>query len=236
MAGFMMLTTKPSFYAIWRRSLLFIFALLLLPGLNSSLFAAQLSPQEVAKRLQEKYDATTSMSADFTQVTSSQMSRRAKEGRGSMVLLKPGRMRWDYESPDRQVIVCDGQRILMYFAKENQMLVAPAKQYLESDVTYSFFAGKGDLLRDFNIAAPAEEDLTGNDAERILRVVPKKEHPQIDYILLWTDEKFLINRLMIVDKFGSTTDMVFSNVKLNGEIPERLFSFTPPAGTEIIKQ
>ncbi len=217
-------------------SLLFFVSVLFLPCMIPSLFAGQISPMEAAQRLQEKYDATISMSADFVQLTSSQMSRREKEGRGSMLLLKPGRMRWDYEIPDKQVIVCDGQSITMYFAQEKQMLVAPAKQYLESDVTYSFFAGRGNLLRDFTIEAPGEEDLNTNNSEIVLRVAPKKEHPQIDYILLWTDEKFLINRLLIVDTFGSTTDMLFSNVKLNPQISEELFSFRPPEGTEIIEQ
>lgn len=215
--------------------LLFV-STLLFPYFNSPLYAGQISPLEAGQRLQERYDGTTSMSADFVQITASKMSRREKEGRGSMVLLKPGRMRWDYNMPDTQVIVCDGQRISMYFAQENQMLVSPAKQYLESDVTYSFFAGSGNLLRDFTIEAPAEEDLQVNKNDIVLRVTPKKDHPQIEYILLWTDAAFLIKRLMIVDTFGSTTDMVFSNLKINPEISESLFSFTPPEGTEIITQ
>jgi len=218
------------------KTIIFLAAVLCLACLLPSLVLGQITPREIAQSLQEKYDATTSMSADFTQKTSSDVSRREKEGRGTMVLLKPGRMRWDYKFPDRQVIVCDGQSITMYFAQENQMLVAPAKQYLESDMTYSFFAGSGNILRNFTVETPAEEDLRDNEATPLLRLTPNKDHPQIDYILLWADDDFIMNRLKIVDKFGSMTDIRFSNVKLNPKISEHLFSFTPPAGTEIIKQ
>jgi outer membrane lipoprotein carrier protein len=191
---------------------------------------------QVAERLQLQYDKTHSMSAEFRQVTSSRMSRRVIEGRGTLILLKPGRMRWDYTAPDKQVIVCDGVTIRMYFAREKQLLVSQAKQYLESDVTYSFFAGTGNLLQDFVISAPLEEDLVLPNEQIVLRIVPKGNHPQIDYILLWTDSTYLINRLMIVDQMGSTTDITFDNIKINPIIPVAQFTFVPPEGTEIIKQ
>ncbi len=215
------------------------FALLLFPALSSAEVISPLVNSDilqVAERLQLQYDKTKSMSADFTQVTSSRMSRRVKEGHGTIILLKPGQMRWDYIAPDKQIIVCDGESIQMYFAREKQLLISSAKQYLESDVTYSFFAGTGNLLKDFDISAPLEEDLGKTDEQIVLRVVPKGNHPQIDYILMWTDSEYLINKLMIVDQMGSITDITFKNIKINPTIKAAQFSFTPPDGTEIIKQ
>lgn len=200
-----------------------------------SALAADLAPLAVAQKIQETYALTKTLHAEFQQTTSSKMSGRERLGSGSMVLAKPGLMRWDYREPDQQVFVCDGQKISMYFAKEKQMMVTPAKEYLESDVTYSFFSGTGDIQRDFVVAGPEEEDLVEPKAAYQLKLTPKKSHAQIDFIDLWVDRStFLLNRLKVTDKFGTVTDLVFSKVTTNQEAPAKIFSFTPPAGTEII--
>jgi len=152
-----------------------------------------------------------------------------------MVLLKPGKMRWDYKTPDRQVIICDGKKILMYFAKLSQMLVSDANQYLESDVAYSFFVGNGKLRRDFQVSyAPDEE--RDEELGRALKIVPKGRQPQIDYVLIWPDKGYLIRRLAAIDKTGRRVEFRFSNIKINPEVDDEIFTFTPPAGTEVVSQ
>lgn len=194
-----------------------------------------LSPQAVAQKIQATYAATKTIRADFRQTTSSKMSGRERLGAGTMVLAKPGLMRWDYTEPDKQVFVCDGEQISMYFAKEKQMMVTPAKEYLESDVTYAFFTGKGNIQQDFVVAGPEEEDLAKPQETYELKLTPKIGHPQIDFLSLWVDRKsFLMTRLKVTDKFGTVTDMVFSNLTTNQEISAGTFHFTPPADTEII--
>jgi outer membrane lipoprotein carrier protein len=200
-----------------------------------SVSAADLAPPALAQKIQDTYASTKTLRAEFQQTTSSRMSGRDRLGSGTMVLAKPGLMRWDYREPNQQVFVCDGKQISMYFAKEHQMMITPAKDYLESDVTYSFFAGTGDIQRDFIVAGPEEEDIVEPKAAYQLKLTPKKSHAQIDFINLWVDRNtFLLNRLKVTDKFGTVTDLVFSKVSTNQEVPTTLFSFTPPAGTEII--
>lgn len=196
--------------------------------------AEALSPLEKAGRLQETYSRTTSFSADFSQVTSMKLSRRQRQGKGSLVIKKPGLMRWDYLEPDRQVLICDGKQMSMYFAEAEQMIVMSAQEYLQSDVTYNFFAGKGNILRDFAAGPPSDDFCCGQPPD--LKLVPKKEHPQVDFIYLWLDERFLVSRMQISDHYGSVTDLSFTNIRLDQKVEANLFEFTPPPGTEIVKQ
>ena len=216
-------------------SLLFAITFLWQSFSCQSVLAADLTPLAIAQKIQDTYATTKTLHADFQQITSSKMSGRDRLGSGTMVLAKPGLMRWDYREPNQQVFVCDGQRISMYFAKERQMMVTPAKDYLESDVTYSFFTGTGDIQRDFVVAGTEEEDIGETKAAYQLKLTPKKSHAQIDFVELWVDrDTFLLNRLKVTDKFGTVTDLVFSKVTTNQEAPVSLFRFTPPEGTEII--
>jgi len=206
---------------------------MLLSGGNSH--GKELSLLEIAQKLQKTYDQTTSIVADFKQTSSVPMSRRQRKGSGSLVIQKPGLMRWDYQAPEEQVLVSDGTTISMYFAGNKQMIVMPAKDYLKSDITYSFFSGSGDILRDFEILPPQETDLDSHFHQ--IKLIPKKNHPQVNSLTVSVDrESFLIKRLVIVDHFDSVTDLLFVNLKVNEHKPADFFSFTPPPGTEIIRQ
>lgn len=199
--------------------------------------AAEMPANEIAKKLQESYDKITSLQASFVQETYSKLSSRKRTGNGSLVLVKPGLMRWDYQAPDVQVFICDGERLSMYFAKENQMFTSSAKQYLESDVMYSFFAGSANIIRDFDVQESTEAEQDIDDTSYQMKLVPKTIHPQIDEITVWVDRStYLLSRLKVVDKFGSITDMTFSNIVKNQNVERSRFSFTPPEGTEIIDQ
>ncbi|MBI4792689.1 MAG: outer membrane lipoprotein carrier protein LolA [Deltaproteobacteria bacterium] len=198
--------------------------------------ADALTPLEIAQRIQETYEKTTSFKADFLQTSSvSDMERRQRRGSGTMVIQKPSLLRWDYVSPDKQVLVSDGKNFSLYFAAENQMIVTPAKEYLQEDVTYNFFSGKGNLLQDFEVSAlPGEQPKQGTLA---IMLVPKKTHAQVATLNVWVDEgTFLVSRLEIHDHLGSITNLMLFNTGVNKPVPADYFHFTPPAGTEIIEQ
>lgn len=205
----------------------------LLLGVNVS-FGAAPTPEQIAGRLQETYEKTKSLSADFRQVTTMQGSARKRLGSGTVVILKPGRIRWDYKTPDIQVLVSDGKKFSMYFAKAEQMVVRSIDEYLRSDVTYSFFSGLGNIIKDFNVLPP---DLEGEEGTYGLKLIPKKVHPQVDYLHVWVaEDTFLIERMQIVDQFGTVTDLYYKNITINQEIDPTIFSFVPPPDTEIILQ
>ncbi len=210
-----------------------IWLVLLLPV---SAFGA-MSPHDIASRLQQEYLKTRTMRADFKQVAISASGRHKREGAGFLRLAKPNLMRWDYTSPTAQVLVSDGKFISMYFAAEKQMINIAASRYLSSDVTYSFFTGKGNILRDFVVSAPRAEDKELMAGTYEIEIVPRRDNSQIDHIDLWVDQhSFILKRLRMTDKFGSHTDITFSNVQRNIKIRPDVFKYSPPAGTEIIRK
>ncbi len=173
------------------------------------------------------------------------MTGRPRRGAGKAAFVKlesKSHMRWDYTSPDKQVLVSDGELFSMYFAKLQQMIVTRADT-LDANLTYSFFTGKGVLLRDFHIRPADEEFSSASDADfKVIKLIPKTTQSQIQDIHLWVTTASLIRRINIRDHFGTVTILNFSDIEVDSLIdkdPQELlafFSFVPPEGTEIIRQ
>jgi outer membrane lipoprotein carrier protein len=203
-------------------------------------------PEDIAARLQNRYDTMQSLNFNFYQDIEGEMTGRPRQGSGRAVFLKnddKARMRWDYVNPDRQVLISDGVVFSMYFAKLKQLIVSPADQ-LDADLTYSFFTGKGILKRDFHIR-PADEDeqSTHEDEFKIIKIIPKTPQSQIQDIHLYVTSASLIRRIKIRDHFGTVTLLNFSDIEVDTVIKEKspqeieaIFTFVPPPGTEIIHQ
>ncbi len=202
-------------------------------------------PEDVAQRLQARYDKIISLSFNFIQNTSGDMTGRPRRGSGMASFVKLGGknyMRWDYTSPDKQVLISDGKTFSMYFAKLQQMIVSPAET-LDTDLTYAFFTGKGILKKDFHIR-PADAELQSeNSADlQVIKLIPKTPQSQVQDIHLWVTKDSLIRRIHIRDHFGTLTVLNFSDIVVNsmvGKNPQELltfFTFIPPEGTEIIRQ
>ena len=220
------------------RYLLLLGTFLLIPGHPK---AQALDALTVAQKLQDTYEKATTLVAGFNQTTTMKFSSRVRQGSGTMVFRKPGRMRWDYLTPDNQVLISDGETISMYFEKSRQMIVSNAKDYLQSDVTYSFFAGSGDILKDFDVSEP--DIFTQTEDSFLIKMTPKSVHPHVSSIHVWiSHDTFLITHMQIIDHFETVTDLFFKNIQIDADyygkskIDENLFFFRPPANTEIIEQ
>lgn len=225
--------------------------------LLSSVVCHAESPEDTARRLQHRYDQIRSLCFEFSQKTEGEFTGRAQQGRGTACFVKGdegekgnnpaealGRMRWDYVEPDKQILVSDGVDFLMYFAGLKQMIVSPAKT-MAADITYSFFTGTGNLLRDFVVTAPNPE-LTPKKEEAgkpaVIRLIPREDQSQVSEIHLWVTPDSLIQRIDILDHFDTRTTLELSGLAINTldagdrKAMDARFSFTPPEGTEIIYQ
>ncbi len=218
-----------------------------LAGFSGIAHGGEESPADIGARLQANYNRIRSLTFDFTQQTSGQLTGRGGSGSGQAYFLKTGKtskMLWNYNEPDKQVILSDGTTLSMYFAKLKQMIITPADS-LQQDITYSFFSGAGNLENDFRILPPDPEvGMTDTDKSsfKIIQLIPNKPRSQVSTIHVWVTADSLIQRMEIRDSFDTVTILNFSNIKVDSLVDEKaqvlksLFSFTPPEGTEIIHQ
>jgi len=202
------------------------------------------SPEDTATRVQLRIDKIQSLSFNFYQQTRGEMTGRPRKGSGKAIFFKKdgnSRMRWDYSSPDKQVLISDGAVFSMYFDDLKQMIVTPAEN-IKNDLTYSVFTGRGNLKNDFHILPPDGETGNNNEEFQVIKLVPKEPHSQVQDIHVWITESSLIRRMSIRDLFGTITVLNFSDIQVDSLVGtdektlQSLFSFIPPEDTEIIEQ
>jgi outer membrane lipoprotein carrier protein len=182
--------------------------------------------------LQKKYDNLKSLSTDFVQVYTSG-SERSRRETGRLLLKKPGKMRWDYSSPEAKVFVSDGKVIYEYVPSERLATRTPVKESDDLRAPFMFLLGRGNLRRDFKrielgVEAPAK---AGN---HVLRLVPNRNGNFRELLVEVDPDSLIIARLSIIESGGSRSDFIFSNMQENVHLADDRFTFKPPAGVRVV--
>lgn len=193
-----------------------------------------LSLEQVVVRLQANYESINTYQADFEQeVRRLSGAEPITRARGHVLYKKPGKMVWNYLEPEEHVYINEGNTIWDYSKAEKEAYWLPVKD----SIYKSFLLGLGDLERDFEISFHAGRKLS-HRGEYQLSLVPRNEEERqvLGTLTFYVDpESFLVVRTESVDSLGNRNLITFKNFKLNIELEDSLFKFTPPPGVRVIE-
>ena len=193
---------------------------------------AQPSAEEVGRAVQRHYDQVKDFTADFTHTYQGGVLKKTITERGTVQIKKPGRMRWEYTSPERKTFVSDGRKIYSYVPADRQVVVADMPKEDEATTAVLFLAGKGDVTRDFSVAFTSG----GNSDTWAIRLEPRRKQRDYDWLVLVVDRRSQqIRRLTSADQQGGTSTFDFTNYRENTGLSDKIFAFTIPRGVDVIR-
>ena len=197
------------------------------------LVAADPAPDDAAKTLaqvQKRYDGVRDLRASFVQTSFSPALGKETEARGTVVVERPGKMRWEYAKPDGRVIVLDQSAIRIWSPQENQLQIASLAKSGVSPTALSFLMGQGSLTDSFDASPLREEGHT----DRGLLLKPKGDGG-FESLVLWLEPKTLqLRESVVVDLFGNRTRVRFDGISENAGVDAKSFELAAPAGAEVI--
>jgi chaperone LolA len=213
---------------------------MLLPGLFgvSPARAAQAgqgsaSVEEFVSRLESSYHAVQTLKAEFVQTYVADGRTRVESG--SVFFARGGRMRWDYRQPEEKIFVSDGKHLLLYVPAEKQMTRSRVKASDDARVPFRLLLSRLNLRRVFGHIEFADQSLHPEPGDRVLRAIPKHEDEGgYHEVLMEITSAFDIRRLVIHFSDQSSMDFEFKSIDRNAPLNPSIFSFTPPAGTDVI--
>lgn len=194
-----------------------------------------------AQALDSHYRHTLTLAAIFFEkYTSGGSSLRAESGR--VYFSKPGRMRWDYDSPEKKLFLVDGKNVWYYVPSDHTASRTSIKQSDDWRTPLALLAGKvklEQLCGELQLADPANPGdpqqratQTGNS---VLVCSPRKnESDAFRQILLEINSEHQLVRLTIRQPGDLETEFRFGDWKENVPIDEAKFHFQPPPGVAIV--
>jgi outer membrane lipoprotein carrier protein len=210
-------------------------AAMLLGGAEPCAAAASVSHAEAAAvgktvdAIQNHYQTTDSFSAKFVEdINPVGAPKRTRDG--VVYFRKPGRMRWEFKTPNEELVVSDGHTLYSYDPGLNQVVESPLKRALRAPGATEFLLGVGNIKHDFKASAPASAP--GDGLEHV-RLVPRQGGDAIEVAV--DPKSHDIRAIRITDQLGDVTDVRFSDIRNNISLQDSLFSFQPPAGADIVR-
>ena len=201
-------------------------------GLITALYLVAVTAAVQATTAREHLDAFYSgiktMQAGFIQTRFDESGKPLQTSEGVFALQRPGKFRFEYTKPYKQLYVADGGKIWNYDPDLEQVIVKSINSAV-GDTPALLLSGKRPLENDFIIR---QLKRSSSDLQW-LELQPKQEQSSFQSVRLGFSSKGL--RLMeVVDILGQTTRLQFRDVKVNTRLPAKLFSFTAPQGVDVI--
>ena len=201
--------------------------------LAATLMAAEADVHTVADKVDHRYNHMQTLEAQFAESYSGAGMTRKESG--TLLLKKPGRMRWDYDEPRPKMFLTDGSTAWFYVPGEKRVRRTPVKQIEDLRSPLRYLLGKSKLEKEFaglQIVTDAQPVNAGNI---LLRGEPKGIAERVSQTLLEVTPDGMITRIVVEGTDGSVTEFRFLQQKENVQIEDARFKFVPPPGVEVVE-
>jgi outer membrane lipoprotein carrier protein len=187
-----------------------------------------LSAKDMAQRVDRHYNQLHSLRAGFTESYQGLGIRRTESG--ALLLLKPGRMRWDYSSPAGKLFLLDGKYAWFYARGDSQVQRIPAKQLDDLRSPLRFLLGHTELEKEMNslALAPASNGLFTLSGQ------PKGQEKRVARLTLTVAADGAIAGIEMEEADGALTRFTLTGETPNVPVPADAFHFTPPPGVPVV--
>jgi outer membrane lipoprotein carrier protein len=219
---------------------------MLLAALSSTSPAAKL----LGDKLEARYRGSHTLAATFLE-RYSENGRVVRSEAGVAYFQRPGKMRWEYESPEKNLFLVDGKTAWFYVPADHTVTRAPAKQSTDWRTPLALLAGEMKLS---HVCARVESttaeapDTPGNTVLYCpLRGEESKPNraaagaadnreagPDQSVFLEIAPATGELARVLVREKGGVEIEFKFAAWRFNPPVPDSFFRFEVPHGVAIV--
>jgi len=208
---------------------------LALSGLAVAVVGAQTQPSatDLVQRIQAHFDTVKDFRTDYTGTHKGGVLQQTSSTRGTLLVKKPGRMRWTCTGPDKSEVVADGTTLYTHLVADKQVFVSPLPRSAEASSAQLFLLGLGNMVRDFTAKLPENQPPSRWQVD----LKPRKPDADFNTITLVVDRTTLaLAGLTTTDENGGSSAFAFTHYRENVGLADADFVFKVPPGAEVIKK
>ncbi len=185
----------------------------------------KLTVQQILSKIEETEKKVKSISFNFIQQVKLKFSEEEYKIEGKTFLKLPDKLRLEYTNPEQQVILLEGDKIIIFMPKYNQVTITKLSSFTNETVftesILKFVGSVKQLTKKYTLSL-----LEQNDIYSVLVMIPK-DQPDMR-IKLWILQKtWFFDKIQIAsDSFDATFEVL--NLKLNPQLDEKIFKLELP--------
>ena len=172
--------------------------------------------------------ATRTATANFDQQVFDRSGKVIERAAGTFAFARPGKFRWTYDKPHKQVLVGDGAKLWIHDPDLNQVTVKRMDRAISSTPA-ALLAGKDDITALFTL-----RDGGAADGLNWVEATPKAQDTGFERVRLGLKGRALA-AMELQDSLGGRTMLRFSDLKANAAVSPESFTFAPPKGADVIE-
>ena len=203
--------------------------MLLLAIMAFAVVPAQADDAVAVARLTALLSQAKTLTARFSQLTLDGSGTQLQETAGELSLQRPGLFRWHTDAPAEQLLVSNGQKVWLFDPDLNQVTIQVLDQRLTHTPALLLSGDVSKISENFEVSHKEG----GSVVDFILK--PKAKDSLFDNLRL-SFRNGVINDMQLIDSVGQRTNILFLGVKMNEPIAPSQFTFTVPAGADVIEQ
>lgn len=199
-------------------------------GMSFLVVSTAQADAESFKLLHDKLQSTRSFQADFTQNVLDGQGVMMQTTEGKIAVKRPGLLYWQVYAPLEQLLVSDGVQLWSYDPDLEQVTVQAVNANV-SQMPAMLLSGEVEGLADsYEINSM---QLAGDGWQ--FQLIPKQPDSLFEQLKLTFSGDTLV-QMHILDSLGQRSSLEFHNIKINPQLDDKMFTFVPPEGVDIISQ
>jgi len=172
--------------------------------------------------------STKTATARFEQQVHDRAGKVIERASGTFSFARPGKFRWTYDKPHRQVLVADGAKLWIHDPDLNQVTVKRIDRAISSTPA-ALLAGRDDITALFTL-----RDAGAADGLNWVEASPKAQDTGFERVRLGLRGRTLA-AMELQDQLGGRTMLRFTDLVPNAPVAADAFTFVPPKGADVME-
>jgi outer membrane lipoprotein carrier protein len=157
---------------------------------------------------------------------------------GTVYFRKPGRMRWEYEYPEKKLFITDGKYAWFFVPSDHTVSRTKMKESDDERVPLALLTGNAKLSRvcrriEFAGSSAPAESATLDENHVALRCFPRAEAAFLD-ATIELDGSYRIVRIVVHEAGEIETEFRFTGWQDNPRLSDEMFRFVAPPGVAVL--
>jgi outer membrane lipoprotein carrier protein len=216
----------------------------------SALGTSAADTKQLVRMLEGHYRSARTLQATFLE-RYSENGQVVRAEAGVAFFRRPGKMRWEYQSPEKNVFVVDGKTAWFYVPADRTVTRVPAKQSTDWRTPLALLAGEMKLSRVCGKVEPASDEKPGTPGNTVLYCPPRGEEdkprtgagkdareqasgPEDSIYLEIEPSTGNLARVVVREKAGVEIEFKFADWRFDPSVSDSLFRFEVPLGVAIV--